>query len=195
MRLGLDLDGVLCDFNKAFIQRVIGVTNRDLFPLRPFNIPCWDYPQFYKYTAEEVSAVWEHIKQDPDFWRGLGGYPETGNLLYLLRHWRRDVHDVYFITSRPGQSAKWQTEGWLRAYGYDSPTVLISSAKGACAKALKLDLYIDDRWENCVDTAPHCKTYLLTQPWNVEQAKGALAHGIVVIRSLEEFIDVLRARP
>lgn len=191
-RVGLDIDGVLADFVNPFIRRTIGVTGKNLFPPQPFEPTVWLDPEDYGYTKQEVSQVWESIKQDPDFWRYLIAYPAALDLLYQIRHWRRDMHDVYFITSRPGQSAKWQTEGWLEAYSYGKPTVLISSAKGLCAQALKLDLYIDDKWENCVDTAPHCKTYLLSQPWNIEQAKDAAVHGIAVIRTLQEFVEILK---
>ena len=53
MRIGFDVDGVLADFNKRFIERVIAITGRDLFPPRPFDIPTWNYPEHYGYTAEE----------------------------------------------------------------------------------------------------------------------------------------------
>ena len=36
MVIGLDVDGVLADFNTPFIARIIQVTGRDLFPPRPF---------------------------------------------------------------------------------------------------------------------------------------------------------------
>jgi uncharacterized HAD superfamily protein len=46
---------------------------------------------------------------------------------------------------------------------------LISREKGLIARALRLDLYLDDRWENCFEVAnlyAPCRTYLLDAPYN-----------------------------
>jgi uncharacterized HAD superfamily protein len=62
-------------------------------------------------------------------------------------------NDIYYVTNRAGASAKRQTESWLYRYlPYAElgvhPTVLITSDKGAAAKALKLDVYVDDNLDN-----------------------------------------------
>lgn len=172
MRLGYDVDGVSADFNDSFIPLVKAITGRDLFG--PGYVPtCWDYPTAVGYTAEEVSKVWDVICANPTFWMGLRPYFDAMDILERLRIASYE-HDVYFITSRPGIKAKQQTEVWLATHSGDfnwNPTVLISSAKGACAKALHLDAYIDDRLENVVDVAkqihhPMTKTFLLDRPWN-----------------------------
>lgn len=188
MRIGFDVDGVLADFNTGFIKRVIHVTGVDLFPPRPFDIPMWDYPQHYGYTEAQVNAVWENIKADATFWRRLPEYPGTESFLFgTIESLDREGNDVYFITSRPGIAAKKQTENWIRAAGLNwmEPTVLISSAKGLCAHALRLDIYVDDRWENCLDvvaTSEGTKVYLLDQPWNQERSHPAIER----ISSLQE---------
>lgn len=188
MRIGFDVDGVLADFNSGFIKRVIHITGVDLFPLRPFDIPMWDYPQHYGYTEEQVNAVWESIKADCTFWRRLPEYDYTESFLYnKVEALHRAGNDVYFITSRPGIAAKAQTEYWLRNAGLSwmEPTVLISSAKGLCARALRLDVYVDDRWENCLDvvaTSEGTKVYLLDQPWNRDRSHPSIAR----ISSLHE---------
>lgn len=172
-RIGFDCDGVIADFNTAFINRVIAVTGKDLFPPRPFDIPTWDYPEHYGYTAGHMSGVWQSIKEDESFWLRLPAYPEANETLRRLTQQVLIGSDVYFITSRPGAVAKWQTEEWLRRHGFDeTPTVLISSAKGLSAKALKLDVYVDDRWENVVDVTtqvPDCRTCLVDRPWNQDR--------------------------
>lgn len=188
MKIGFDVDGVLADFNKTFIERVIAVTGKDLFPPRPFDIPCWDYPQHYGYTHDECSAVWEEIKADDSFWYTL--YPYEGVVDFLAKL-DSSVHDFYFITSRPGLTSKSQSENWLEFHGFGAmtqafsyPTVLISSEKGACAKALNLDLYIDDRDENCLDVhylSPKTRTVMLARPWNHAQ------QGMPRVESLDQF--------
>lgn len=173
MILGLDCDGVLADFNSAFIQRVIDVTGKDLFPPRPFAIPCWDYPEHFGYTKADTTAVWKDIKADPGFWSGLNAYPDVVPVIrWLSKLSEYDQADVYFITNRMGVAAKAQTEMWLSARGVDSPTVLLSANKGMIARALNLDFYVDDKNENCADVAVNSlktKTYMLAQPWNTEQ--------------------------
>lgn len=176
-KLGIDIDGVLADFNSAYIDLCIKIAGRDLFPARPFEIPCWSYPEFYGYTKEEVGKVWKHINEAEYFWQKLPAYPGTEGVmrqLYQARH----SHAYYFITTRPGQSAKYQTEEWLEdrmyadSWGFDyfTPTVLISAKKGPIALGLDLDAFIDDKVENCVDVATYCglgcKVYMLNQPWN-----------------------------
>ncbi len=188
MKIGFDVDGVLADFNRSFIERVIAVTGKDLFPLRPFDIPTWDYPQHYGYTDAECSAVWENIKADATFWYQLFPYDGVPEFLSKLHSGN---HDIYFITSRPGIQAKAQTENWiefhnfgLKTEAFSYPTVLISSDKGRCAVALKLDLYIDDRTENCLDvnhSSPATKVVMLARPWNTAQ------QGILRVETLDQF--------
>lgn len=195
MKIGFDIDGVFADFNASFIERVIASTGKDLFPPRPFDIPTWGYPQLYGYTKEEESKVWNEITKDPYFWYDLSPYSDTQNALYRLSSIACNFDDdVYFITSRPGVVAKAQTERWLRDMGVTiRPTVLISSAKGLCAQALKLDTYIDDRWENCMDVAGNSNavTSMLVQPWNRDNDPAK--YGIREVATVDEFLDNLEA--
>lgn len=190
--IGLDVDGVLADFNESFIDRVIAVTGRDLFPPRPFDIPTWAYPEYYGYTAQENEKVWTSIEQDDSFWYDLNAYPD-GEVVskYLADRLLRHDDDLYFITSRPGLRAKSQTEQWLIDELNVFGTVLISSAKGLCAKALKLDVYIDDRWENAVDVASNTNTkaVLMNRPWNT--AYDERQFGIVRTNTVVGFAELV----
>lgn len=183
MRLGIDCDGVLADFNSGFIDRMVAVTGRDLFPPRPFDIPTWNYPEAYGYTRDELTAVWNGIKEDRSFWQQLPDYDDTEEALRYLNGRRILGDDVYFITARPGLDAKAQTEAWLikrwpKPYA-PQVTVLISSRKDLCAKALDLDLYVDDRDLNVESVVmsrnydingkylgERTRTYLFDQAWN-----------------------------
>lgn len=196
MRVGVDIDGVLADFNTRFIEAVIAVTGKDLFPLHPFAIPTWDYPQHYGYTHEEVSDVWKTITANRAFWMTLPPYLGAMDLIAWLREKSQEGYfDLYFITSRPGVMAKYQTEVWLSVHSGDiawTPTVLISSQKGQCADALRLTHYIDDRWENCHDVEAHttATVFLLDQPWNQTPEPGAVQR----IEDISEFRAYLHDR-
>lgn len=191
MRLGIDVDGCLADFNSSFMDLIIGVTGRNLFPTRPFDIPTWDYPESYGYSNHEVSQVWNVIRQDKLFWASLEPLPSAQTFLTRCAM-AADTHDLYFITSRPGLLAKQQTEAWLLANGgLDRPTVLVSSMKGWCARALRLDAYLDDKDTNAVDVRmanPSGYTFLLDQPWNRTDVLDQ-APGIIRITSVLEFLE------
>lgn len=187
MNIGVDVDGVLADFNTNFMKRVVEVTGRDLFG--PDYIPTtWNYPESLGYTPEEVTATWNHIKQDGNFWSSLPAYPRTNDFLHKLSI-KSVFHDIYFITSRPGFDAKQQTEQWLVQHRFGaSPTVLISSLKGAAATALALDKYIDDNYENCVGVnslSLNTKVYMMEQPWNAGYPKH---QSMVYVTRAEEML-------
>lgn len=193
MRIGFDIDGVLADFNSSFIALVKDVTGRDLFP--PDYWPhTWNYPESLGYTDAEVSAVWDRIKAGGVFWQQLAPLPDMA----VLARWfvlppfpqaPQPYHEFYFITSRMGKNVKLQTEEWLdEQMGVAGNTVLISSEKGALARALKLDYYVDDRAENIRDvelTSPNTFAYLINQPWNQHLTVGRR------INTISDFLDII----
>jgi 5'(3')-deoxyribonucleotidase len=176
MKIGFDVDGVLANFVPAYQNKFVEVTGRDAFePMDILNPPCWDWPTLRGYTKEDTGKVWASICADPNFWLALR--PLWGNVrtLGLLAPSLEKNHDVYFITSRPGVAVKRQTEEWLRQfvahYQAQDPTVLIVGhrVKGLVAKALKLDVYIDDNLDNVNDCARESiatRTYLLDAAYN-----------------------------
>ncbi len=193
MKVGVDVDGVLADFNSGYIERTVQVTGVDLFPPRPFAIPCWKFPEHYGYTGRQMRAVWKSIKEDATFWLRLGDYPETqGDIDYLQRLVNQGA-DLYFITARPGVNAKVQTETWLWDRGLISPTVLMSKHKGLCALALGLDVYMDDKWENVYDVlseGTECAIALRDRPWNQPNLDRPTLHSdIARLHYLEGFVE------
>ena len=193
MRIGLDIDGVLADFNTPFIALMKESAGRDLFP--PDYWPhTWNYPEALGYTSAEVSAVWEHIKANGVFWQYLPMLPGLSQFYkwFYSGGASADVHEFYFVTSRMGRRVKLQTENWLDVRVGRGLTVLISSEKGAIAKALKLDFYVDDRAENIADViekSPSTRAFLLDSPWNQHMDVGTR------IYALSEFLDAINAGP
>lgn len=176
MRVGIDVDGVLANFFSAYEDAVATKAGRDLFPARyPEALPpVWDWPQHFGYTDAEMSAVWKDIKASDNFWQKLT--PLAGaNQLRGAAPWKAG-HDVYFITNRPGATAKAQTEQWLRRFlSISIPTVLVCGDKGPLVNSLGLDCFLDDKPENVQDVddaAPLCRTYLLSYPYNTWSVAG-----------------------
>ena len=170
MRLGFDCDGVLADFASDYQSLIIKVTGKDLFqPGDVENPPVWSWPEFRGYTKEDMTAVWKVIAEHHAFSLGHRETRDCSTLRMLMPDLQRN-HDVYFITNRVGETAKWQTESWLQFHlGMLNPTVLISAEKGLCAKALELDCYIDDNLDNANDVAmksPDTRVYLLNRRYN-----------------------------
>ena len=171
MKIGIDCDGVLANFNDAFVELTVRVLGKDLYPgpAGTFDIFTWNYPEFFGYTSSDVTKIWDHIKSDPDFWLNIPAYKNTKQAMKVLANLQQSNNDIYFITNRMGVNAKRQTEKWLDRFDMMPTTVLLSKEKGFCATALALDAYIDDKWENCVDVAMQndtIKVFCMDQPWN-----------------------------
>lgn len=161
MRIGVDLDGVLSDWNAAFLCRLATVTGRypEGLPAGRFVPEVWDWPTRQTgYTPDEVRQTWASVHADPYFWQTLDPLP--GAVAFLDRLWRWTSlqnwsggasHEVYFLTKRDGLRVKDQTEHWLAAHGYGGrvPTVcIVRGSKGDVAAACGLDAVVDDHVGN-----------------------------------------------
>lgn len=172
MRIGIDVDGVLANFVVSYRRLIVTMTGRNLFqPGDDVNPPVWDWEKLRGYTDEEIKPVWAHIMTSPDFWVHLTALPGATALAQRIARLEND-HDLYFVTARVGDGAKWQTEVWLNTMiPVQLPTVLLSKDKGAICKALNIDLYIDDNLPNVqgvVEQSPKTRTYLLDYAYNQE---------------------------
>lgn len=213
MRIGVDLDGCLANFESAAVPRIVEVTGRDLFPHQfvkqcgEYGPPVWEWPDYYGYTKEEMTAVWGAITADNTFWLTLD---ELDGMRTLRLLWPTlAAHEVYFITNRPGIRAKHQSELWLFSHFLHAiwtqreavtqmqreawPTVLISAEKGKVASALRLDAYLDDKVENIQDVhreAWETRPFLLTRAYNTYWTD--MPEEVVRVASVGAFFDQLQ---
>lgn len=174
MRIGVDVDGVLADFNSGFVslaEKTYGITRPSGFmETWPST---WDYMEpDLGLTGGQISELWELIKASPSWWETLDPLPNAvQDLVYLDMMTLSRLHDVYFITTRVGLHVKSQTERWLSLMGFWQPTVLISKGdKGPIARGLDLNVLIDDKPENLdsvvTATSGRCACFLFSAPWN-----------------------------
>lgn len=183
MRLGFDIDGVLSDFCTEYEKAIVELTGRNKFA--PWELEdgplSWDWPTTnFEYTKEEISAVWERIRNDPGFCLRQKPMPD----MTIFRAWWRTKanwrnHDIYFITSRVGPFAKRATEEWLCRHLFidtsspraEYPTVLIvrGKDKGAVCRGLQLDVMVEDNLDNMntiCGASPETKSYLISRTYN-----------------------------
>lgn len=188
-RVGIDVDGILACFFKAYEDLTVAVSGVDLFPARyPEQLPpTWNWPEHYGYSDQVMKEVWRRIKTDGNFWYSLGPLPGAEAFLEALD---TPGIEAYFITDRPGVGAQLQTAQWLNDAGYPLPSVIISrKGKGIVCNALSLDYYIDDKTENIQDVvakSPGTSAYLLDYPYNRACEDG------IRVKSLAEFLEVIK---
>ncbi len=187
LRLGIDIDGCLANFNKGYRDLFIKITGVDGFRGET-DPPCWNYHQHYGYSDAEFTEVWKRIAESDTFWADLDPLPGAESFLRWL-YWRQSTADVYFITQRLGQNVKHQTERWLTHVGFPHPTVLIApGSKGDIADGLKLTHVLDDKPENLFVLPANVRRCLKLTRYNQWGATGEL---IVPLKGLPDFCQLL----
>lgn len=209
MIIGIDIDGVLANFNKSLRDMLIRTSGRDLIP--EFEVsgntidttpPTWFYPsESYGYTKLEESRALDACNNEFDFWENLEPYPQTLDFLKRLYNALDEEQgdEVYFLTTREGPDVKGQTERWIRkncAYRFDAPTILIARGdKGGIARGLGLTHFLDDRPKNCQSVRQACPECIVVMPltrYNREYANGpASSEQVRIVHNILEFVDSL----
>jgi len=125
-KIGLDIDEVLCDFVGGCIEKFPNMVDRSVY---------WNDPH--------ISANWEAIKDDKEFWL---------NLKPKVNHDELGFEPHCYITSRSIPSEL--TKQWLVKNGFpDVPIYSVghNESKVEVAKKSGIDIFIDDRFENFVE--------------------------------------------
>ena len=190
MRIGIDMDGVVADFNEGFTDLMRTKLGKPVPSCSDTFPDVWEYHKPYVAAAEE-EFLWSYVNASSSgFWDNLS--PCAGAMRGLLKI-AASLHDNYFITTRTGTGAKRQTELWLCRRGIPLPSVLIApdpSSKGRLAAGLALDMFIDDRPENVaavVAESPKTRCFLVDQPYN----RHSEIEGVTRVSGLSEFAGLL----
>ncbi len=194
MRLGIDIDGCLANFNSSYIDIIVEVTGVNLFPegcKDDVAFPTtWNYELDNGYTKEQVKKVWDEIVHNTKFWEKLEAYPDTKETIKELNRLAKKNHDVYFLTHRMGKNAKLQTETWLYNHGMNYPTVLLTGDKGPVLNNLGIKFFVDDKLETVNDIMRQGLDtqhfYLIDRPYNQKNRRPG-------VKSLPSILAALQA--
>lgn len=186
-----DIDGVLADFVRGFLNYITLKTNVAVPNLFDANNP--RYGTEHIVGADLNSLAWESLKKDPFFWEGLPASATRAEFARIDK--LQDQHDVYFATNRPGLYSKQQTEHWLMARGIARPTVVVTARKGEFARAVNATYSIEDKAGNAVYIgyeSPTTQSYLLARAYNQFDPR-VLGRKVVRVDTVSEFLNVVEA--
>lgn len=210
LRIACDLDGTLADMNAAlqreaeriFDERV-DVSTR---PLVTRRVVSEDTKQEKGETCvagtkrpltdRERSRLWNHVRQIDNFWETCPEI-EAGAVARLATMTALAGWEILFLTQRPdteGDTVQTQSQRWLRAHGFELPSVyVVSGSRGKIAASLSLDAVIDDRPDNCVDVAADsgAKPMLVWRGSLERLPPGVSRLPIQVVSSMAEAIEQL----
>lgn len=168
MKVAIDLDGVIFNFNEAFSRKAveIGVENASI--IHDSNeIKLWHWPtQQQGWSRKDLDRVWRSVDETPNWWLTLK--PIIGSRTVETLNQVMGLHDVWFLTNRkngPGFSAEAQSRLALECIGVKNPRVMCVEKKGEMAQALSISLAIDDNVDNLKDYAAS-NVYAVCRRWN-----------------------------
>lgn len=168
MKLGIDLDGVVCDFaNKAnaYIWERLPEGAR---PSRPAPVDKWDWFTHYGAAGKRLFKQIMEVEAGLGFFAGLESLPHA---VKSLQHLGRvpivagvQQHYVTYLTHRP-KLAAYDTQWWLDHHRLPGSLILVDEPEDKLDYGC--DLYLDDRPET-VDTLRRAgrEALLFRQPWN-----------------------------
>lgn len=207
-RIGCDLDGTLADIDGAFqreAERLFGrrldlrtgsPTHFEPLADERISVPAPN-PHQRAMTDREVRQLWSHVRGVENFWESLEEI-EPGAVARLAALTALHRWELIFLTQRPptaGDTAQVQSQRWLRARGFELPSVYVmTGCRGRVAASLGLDVVLDDRAENCLDVATQSKATSLLVWRDPPQLvpPGAARLGIETVFSAAEALERLR---
>ncbi len=214
MRIAFDLDGVLADLHGSFANTAIrlfpeldrsivgspeiAASPPDLeeFPTEVAAAPTAPVAKV-SLTNTQSAAVWHELSATTNFWESLDEIePGLVTKLAMVAEERR--WEVLFITSRPraqGRTVQRQTQRWLEAKGFPMPsTYVVHGSRGQIAKALHIDVVVDDRPENCLDVELESRAAAILV-WRGARASvpaSVRRMGVSVVPTVQACLEVLQ---
>ena len=153
MIVGLDIDGVVADFISPFVRFLEERVGQG--PIGLESITDLNFSNHPFLSEEIVVECIQTVSNDPRFWQRLAPLPSMSQwkLLDDLSRQKKLV----FVThryEREGYSIDQVTCDWLKQHGISRPVVYFTQTyKSELIGKLNVELFVDDRHENCRDVA------------------------------------------
>lgn len=191
LRVGIDLDGPLANFDHAFRRVLAQTTGRAIrsFAVTPQSrIPF--FPDLGATTRPDVDArtlgaAFEALDADHTFWSRLSPAPGAIKCMQqLIALQAAGRVEPYLLAARRSPTAYQQTRVWVDQLGGPSLPVLMVRgtsgrfrvAKGLAAAALGLDWVVDDQYlvlRTVVEHSPGTRTVLVSDgPQDTRGTRG-----------------------
>ena len=178
MKLGFDIDGVVCDMPQAMVTFINDTYGFDytIDVFKNHNIFDNKYVEDSDENEEIATAMLTNVIANDDAIVDLPVYPEA---VYAIKKLVRSGHSIHYITSRPAEQ-KNTTVAWLRnnMIPFDSLQVIGNGgrkgnlvSKGKAARTMNLDFFLEDYHWHLDDLYRYKNRWrkglgLLTRPWN-----------------------------
>lgn len=191
MKLGFDIDEVVCDLTKylsMYLKEQYGL-KWSLDDWCKYNLSACDYSGCgnEKLNKEIAADLWQ---KSLDF-GFLGQCPPVDGAIKALQGFKKGGHTLHYITTRPKKKEHLTIE-WLRMNNipFDSVHhVGLGGEKGFIGRSLNLDFFMDDLERNLRSMLRYKQRWkkglvLLDKPWNRDSHFVKLSNWNQVIRHL-----------
>jgi len=166
--VGLDIDGVVADFLNPFLLLLAKRLGNG--PIEPDSITDFKFEEHPLLNEKVVWECMESVSYDPHFWHSLSSLISTeewkrleqlnreGQLAFITHRYVRETYDIHRVTC-----------DWLKFHGISDPVVhFTQDQKAGLVRKLGIQLFVDDRYENCRDVAERTGAVVLMpqRPYN-----------------------------
>jgi 5'(3')-deoxyribonucleotidase len=180
MRLGIDLDGVVADFNTGWMSRYNTEFGTEL---SPSQVTTWNAMIPLTHFADvEAFWSWAASGDGPGLFRDLPVLPGASDALDRLAV----SHDIVIITTKPPWATA-DTFAWIADHAIPTREVHITDEKWR----VDCDVYLDDgphNLESLVRERPDRTVCRFVRPWNLPVA------GAIDIPDWETFVALVDRR-
>lgn len=164
MKIGIDIDGVIADFVKAFTSyaraKGVGVIDKSAYPI----FKRWDVT-----SKDEGIALLALFIVD-------GGYAELEPDKEAIKFLNNLDGEKFIITSRYPLDERWDkiikqkivkdTRDWLRKHGVEYDKIIFTTDKPKHVNEKGIDIFFEDFYDNAEEIGGVAKSFLITRDWN-----------------------------
>ncbi len=189
MMVGLDIDGVLADFLSPFLKILAQRVGSG--PIDPLSITDPSFISHPFISSEVISECMVEVSYKERFWQELEPLPTSRQwqaldklsrdrkLVFVTHRYERETYSIHKVTC-----------DWLKAHGVREPVIhFTQDQKSALVRKLKVQLFVDDRHENCLDVAENTEAVVMMPH---RSYNGSFRHPKVQrIQDLEELFAYL----